>query len=128
MRQLIAIGLLFLYVFTSTEINELLKFPLLVQHFKEHQQAKGSLTFSQFVHEHYANGDIDDTDRDQDLKLPYKSIDFSNSLFFTVLPNVISINLASTPDFYVLKSPVNFYRIVFLSHNFNNIWQPPKIV
>lgn len=127
MRQIIAIALLSLYLFTSTDFNELLKFPLLVQHFKEHQQ-ENKLTFSEFVHQHYTKGDVNDSDRDQDMKLPYKSIDFTHAVCFTVIPAIISIEFIKTTEFEELKSPNSFYAVLFSSDNFSSIWQPPQIV
>lgn len=128
MRQVTAIALLFLYVFTSTEISELLKFPQLVKHYKAHKEEQKDVTFSSFVHQHYTNGDVDDADREQDMKLPYKSIDFTSVLSFTILPSVLSIDCTSTIEFGYNRSPINNYTAVFYSNHFNSIWQPPKIV
>lgn len=128
MRQIIALSLLFLYLFTSTEISELLKFPILVQHYKEHQQEHPEITFASFVNQHYTQGDVNDVDRDQDLKLPYKSIDFTHATSFTVLPTITSLEFNEVIAFELLKAPTNYYNIVFSSDNFSTIWQPPKIV
>ncbi len=128
MRQIIALSLLFLYLFTSTEISELLKFPILVQHYKEHQQEHPEITFANFVNQHYTQGDVNDVDRDQDLKLPYKSIDFTHATSFTVLPTITSLEFNEVIAFELLKAPTNYYNIVFSSDNFSSIWQPPKIV
>lgn len=128
MRQLIAIILLFLYLFTSTEISELLKLPQLAQHYKEHQQEQEEITFAAFLHQHYLLGEVNDADKKQDMKLPYKSIDFTNSICFTVLPSIISIEYLKTTDFEVLKPANSFYVNCFSSNNFSSIWQPPKLV
>lgn len=127
MRQFIAIALLSLYLFTSTDFSELLKLPQLAQHFKEHQQEKG-ISFSEFLHQHYTKGDVNDSDRDQDMKLPYKTIDFTHAVTFTVIPTIISIEFIKTTDFEELKSPISFYAVLFSSDNFSSIWQPPQIV
>lgn len=127
MRQLIAIVLLSLNLCTSTHFSELLKFPQLEKHYKQHQEEK-ELTFSEFVYDHYTKGDVHDADRDQDMKLPYKSIDFTHAVSFTVIPTIISIDLIKTADFQELKSPIRFYAAYFSSDNFSSIWQPPKIV
>jgi hypothetical protein len=128
MRQFTAIALLSLYLFTSTDFSELLKIPQLAQHFKEHQEEEEGITFSEFVFNHYTKGDVYDADRDQDMKLPYKSIDFTHAVSFTVIPTIISIDFLKTTDFEELKSPINFYTARFSSENFSSIWQPPKIV
>jgi hypothetical protein len=127
MRQFIVLTLLSLYIFTSTDFCELLKLPLLVKHYKEHQK-ESDVNFSEFVYQHYTKGDVLDADRDQDMKLPYKSIDFTHAFSFTVVPAVISIEFIKTIDFEELKSPNSFYTFPFSSDNFSSIWQPPKIV
>lgn len=127
MRQFIVLTLLSLYLFTSTDFSELLKFPLLVKHYKEHQK-ESNINFSDFVYQHYTKGDVPDADRDQDMKLPYKSIDFTHAISFTVVPTVIYIEFIKTIDFEELKSPNSFYNFPFTSDNFSSIWQPPKIV
>lgn len=128
MRQSIAFILLFLYLFTSTEFSELLKFPLLVEHYKEHQQECPEITFASFVCQHYAHGDVDDADKDQDMKLPYKTIDFTHTVSFTVLPTITSLEFNEFNAFELLKAPANCYNVLFSSDNFSSIWQPPKIV
>jgi len=127
MRRIIAIALLFLYLCTSTHFSELLKIPQLAKHYKEHQEEK-ELTFSEFVYDHYTKGDVNDADREQDMKLPYKSIDITNVVSFTVLPAIIAIEFIKTTAFGELKSPISFYAAPFSSDNFSSIWQPPKIV
>jgi hypothetical protein len=127
MRQIIAIALLSLYLFTSTDFSELLKLPQLAQHFKEHQE-ESEVNFSEFVYQHYTKGDVPDADREQDMKLPYKSIDFTHVITFTVVPTVTSIEFIKTIDFKELKSPSSFYTFPFSSATFSSIWQPPKIV
>ena len=128
MRQSIALSLLFLYLFNATAFSELLKLPLLVQHYKEHQQEHPGITFASFVCQHYAHGDVDDADKDQDRKLPYKNIDFTHATCFSVLPVITALEFDEIIEFALLKSPTNRYNVVFSSDNFSSIWQPPKIV
>lgn len=127
MRQFIAIAFLSLYLFTSTGFSELLKLPQLVQHYKEHLSDE-KLSFSAFLHQHYTQGDVHDADRQKDLKLPYKSIDYSVAIPFLVLPAIVSIEFEKITAFSALKLPINFYTVPFSSNNFSSIWQPPKIV
>lgn len=128
MRQLTAIVLLLLYAFTSTELTELLKFPQLVKHYKEHQHIQKGITFSAFVHEHYVHGEVEDFDKEHDMKLPYKNFDITNAFSFTVLPTIISIELVSVSEFGFDKSPANKYTAIFSSSHCTAIWQPPKTV
>ena len=127
MRQFLAIALLSLYVFTSTECNELLKLPQLVSHFKEHQEEQKGITLWQFLCDHYAKGDIFDADRHKDMKLPYKSLDANHVLAYNIIPAIISIEIIKPVCSQTLKTPIDYYSNAFCSNNFSFIWQPPKI-
>lgn len=127
MRQFLAIALLSLYLFTSTEVHELLKLPQLVDHFSDHKQEQKGITLWQFLCDHYAHGDKIDDDRDKDMKLPYKSIDCNHVVTFNVIPSIISIEIVKPDSFQKLEIPNSFYSNDFCSNNFSFIWQPPKI-
>ena len=128
MRQSLAITLLILYLFSSTEIFELLKFPILIQHYQDHQKKHPKISFASYVCEHYTHGDVEDADKEEDRKLPYKNIDCFHFTSFTVLPTVTTVEFAENIVFKLFKAPPNGYNIVFSSDNFSSIWQPPKIV
>ena len=127
MRQFIAIALLSLYLFTSTEFHELLKLPQLVDHFSEHQEEQKGITLWEFLCDHYAHGDVFDDDRDKDMKLPYKSMDVNHAISFTVIPSIISIEIIKPDPFRNFEIPNSYYSNEFCSNNFSFIWQPPKI-
>ncbi|MEO5908519.1 MAG: hypothetical protein ABIP98_04885 [Ginsengibacter sp.] len=100
--------------------------PLLVEHFVEHREENSHLTLWQFLHMHYAMGDVHDADYAKDMKLPFKSHD-------NCVASIINVFLPSQK--VVITKPVQFienqhFKIqepslqsTFLS----NIWQPPKI-
>lgn len=126
MRKLIAISILSVYLFSTTELNQLLKLPFLVKHFYEHKGQKSSLTLIEFLHMHYANGDVKDADYDKDMKLPFKSHDGC-------------INTSITPflhHFFTaeINRPVYIHTNNFTLHDeagldfffLSNIWQPPR--
>ncbi|MBE7171642.1 MAG: hypothetical protein INR73_13710 [Williamsia sp.] len=68
----------------TTSLNQLVKLPILVSHFIEHQQTRSGLTFVQFISMHYWGEDDNDNDNDRDMQLPFRKIDFNNmqALFF----------------------------------------------
>lgn len=127
MRKLFAIAFLSLYMFSSTECFELLKLPALVGHFYQHQEENKSITLWSFLCMHYAHGDVNDSDRDQDMKLPYKSADCNNGLAFVIIipDNNYEFNRIKSPR--KNKADNNFYLSRFYSSNYGSIWQPPKI-
>lgn len=128
MRQSTALLLLLLYLFTSTEISELLKIPLLVHHYKEHQLEHPKISFADYVCLHYTHGDVEDADQDKDRKLPYKNIDFTHAPSFTIIPAITAVAFSQNLVFELLKKSATCYNVIFTSDNFSAIWQPPKIV
>lgn len=127
MRKLIAIAFLSLYVFSSTECSELLKLPALVDHFYQHQEENKSITLWSFLCMHYAHGDVNDADRDQDMKLPYKSVDCNNNFVFIIILPENNFDLSKIILPIENKANNDFYLNRFYSSNCVSIWQPPKI-
>ena len=107
-------------------MSQLVKLPILVEHFIEHKKTNQSLSLWQFLDMHYAHGDVMDADYDQDMKLPFKSHDgcFSSA-------SVIFVNAGfQTLDHKVLVSSNNMYSVynepLVPSAYLSFIWQPPK--
>ncbi len=70
MRQWLAITLLGLFTFSSTEVHQLLKLPVLFQHFAEHQ-AEGPMDWWHFLGEHYLHERHQHTIDDHHQDLPF---------------------------------------------------------
>lgn len=114
---------------STTELIQLLKMPVLVEHFAEHKAKNPGITILDFVTLHY-NGDHldnhpDDDDYDQDKNLP-----------FITHSNVLTISCVGTPDFrFELKKEISqrnkldqiVYDDFFDAKSYlSAIWQPPK--
>ncbi len=86
MKKIIAISFLLVYLFSTTEAKQLLKLPLVFQHFKEHQKENKTISFLHFLKIHYLQGSPRDKDYNRDMQLPFKTsndyIFFRNSWFF----------------------------------------------
>ena len=78
MRKISTILLLLLFT-AQTELGQLLKTPVMVQHYITHQQANGSLSLLDFLQEHYQPGH-QDGDIAADNELPFKS--YNSQLLF----------------------------------------------
>jgi hypothetical protein len=127
LKKLFAISFLLIYLFSTTELFQLLKAPLLVQHFIEHREENRNITLWQFLCIHYAMGDVKDSDYDKDMKLPFKS--HENCL------SSISNICISLPETFLIPQPKqiveektfatedDFLHTSFLS----SIWQPPRV-
>jgi hypothetical protein len=126
LKKGIATLFLLTYLFTATEFNQLLKLPLLIEHFREHKQENKQITFLEFLSLHYKTTTIKDGDYEKDMKLPFKS---QNDLFSAInaihlFPNFDNLLNNITPisaSSYVNKS-IHFID----SFAINSIWQPPK--
>lgn len=126
MKQTIAISLLLIHLFTATELYQLVKLPLLIEHFIEHKEAKSDLTFWKFLKLHYADDIVADEDHDQDMNLPFKSDDGCINISLTAVIGSPQSDLILKPYFSETKT-FFAYKESFLPSSFlSNIWQPPK--
>ncbi len=109
-----------------TELHQLLKAPLLIEHYFEHQSKDEQLDLITFLEIHYLNGDQIDADYEKDMKLPFKSFqDNHPSVVVTIPQDPYNLNFAPVIEYpkqpYIQKSQVLY------SNYFSSIWQPPKI-
>jgi hypothetical protein len=100
--------------------------PRLIEHYISHIQSNKEMSLYAFFKMHYIDEQIQDSDYMEDMKLPFKTHDFSNW----------AITLSIPPD----KEPIAFHRhLMFVDHSnnfsysekyypfiFQNIWEPPK--
>ncbi|MCA6450216.1 MAG: hypothetical protein IM584_01370 [Chitinophagaceae bacterium] len=126
MKRLIAISFLSIYLFSTTEMYQLVKLPLLVEHFIEHKQKKSDLTLWEFLCLHYKPTTEKDSDYAKDMKLPFKSHDGCiNAVIGAFVPNNHSTEIHKPVTINSRHFPLldeTFTGSSFLS----TIWQPPK--
>ncbi|WP_114759532.1 hypothetical protein [Flavobacterium sp. AG291] len=124
MKKLCVYILIFLVNLNTSFFEELLKVPVLVQHFMEHQQRNADIGFGEFLAQHYGSRNTKDNDEDRDMQLPYKKLDHHDVTHFVFLPNrFYSSSVRITP----MDSPVdNHYKNNFL-HNphLGALFRPP---
>jgi hypothetical protein len=95
-RKTLSILLLSAYLISSTELSQILKLPLLLEHFNEHKTWNEGTTLWSFMIMHYTNNDVKYADHDKDMKLPFKSKEESlNSLSLSFIHNFTSIKLVN---------------------------------
>jgi hypothetical protein len=105
----------------STELHELWRLPILVQHFIEHNTAGLSTSVVDFITLHYGYSEPHD---ERDMELPFKQHDSClTSVVMAILPTFqiaqpASIAVSHSYQFLELNLPLNFYRA--------DIWQPPR--
>jgi hypothetical protein len=72
-RKVIPYIFIFLIVSNTGFFQQFYKLPVLIEHFKEHQQIR-SVSFIDFLAMHYWGEDQNDNDADRDMQLPFKNI------------------------------------------------------
>ncbi len=126
MKKTTAILFFAIYLLSATEAHQLLKLPLVFEHYKEHQKEDGHLSMVVFLVMHYMHGSPKDKDYDKDMQLPFKTQDDC----------VSSISPAYEPEFAAHDVPapaiLNTRKSFILKNQFllssylANIWQPPR--
>jgi hypothetical protein len=72
-RKVIPYILIFLIASNIGFFQQFYKLPVLIEHFKEHQQIR-NVSFIDFLAMHYWGDDLNDDDGDRDMQLPFKNI------------------------------------------------------
>lgn len=123
MKKLTVIVLLSSYFLSTTELNQLLRVPVLISHFVEHNEM-GSMSFWEYLTHHYGGHDKDG-DWDTDSKLPF--MQHSDLLQVTVVTPKNIYFLHSKKHYFSSKNYFSFYKDKFIySISLGGIWQPPK--
>lgn len=126
MKKLIAIFFLTLYLCSTTEASQLLKIPVVFEHFKEHRLEDHSISPLQFLALHYLHGSPRDKDYDRDMQLPFKThSDCLVAIAPAFVPKTVELQTIPAIDLprqenYVVDDQV------FISAYLSRIWQPPK--
>jgi len=123
MKRTVSIVLICIYAFSFTELHQLFKLPVLIQHFNEHQKVNGDLTFFQFLTLHYTTPQDHDA---RDMELPFK--DFGHcAVVQTVILPVVKIELTEkASDTGSVSYPVLYKKFIPSSY-LSEIWQPPRV-
>lgn len=128
MKKLFSIVIISAYLISTTEFYQVLKIPMLAEHFFEHKSLNNGTTLWDFLIMHYTNNDVIYADHEKDMRLPFKSHEGSvHSIILTFIHN--------SPVQEIIKPLIidlNEYNlqenICFNSTYLSNIWQPPKHV
>jgi hypothetical protein len=112
-------------VIAGTELHQLLKLPVFIQHFHEHQQEDKNISLIRFIIIHYFSGNPKDSDYNRDMQLPFKTTDCS-SLVTLAAPSHPSFT-NERPVFFIEKYYPTLKNNTLLSIHFSDIWQPPRI-
>lgn len=73
----------------NSSIGELFKLPQLLSHFTEHKAADQSISIFDFVSMHYWGNDLNDSDQDKDMQLPFKKVVPPFSFQIGIIPDIV---------------------------------------
>lgn len=97
MKKVCAYILLLLIAANNTELHQLLKLPVLFQHFAEHKQRDSKVSVVAFLSMHYWGDDLNDDDNDRDMQLPFKKDVHQLQVFFMPVIRAITIKAFVQP-------------------------------
>jgi len=125
-KHITASLLLAFYMLSATAIYEVVKLPMLVEHYFDHSQEDQQIGFFQYLTLHYGIEDGTDKDAAEDRQLPFQSSEFFSTIsFVSVNPPVINQSVRFTEsitDHDFLLSNEVFLPSAYLAR----IWQPPR--
>jgi hypothetical protein len=127
LKKGISILFFLLYLLSVTEIHQLLKLPIVFEHYAEHQLEDPSIGFLAFLEMHYMHGGKQYDDYDRDMHLPFKTSSdcVSNVMSLAQIPLPLNIDIEKSITF--LKKETYLSREVFTHTSYlSNIWQPPQ--
>ena len=123
MKKISAIFFLLLFI-STTELKELFRVPVLVDHFLKHKDSDRSMSVIDFLKIHYVGEKQDDNDDQEDGQLPFKGISestvssfFSGEHFFvsgTIIPQYTGFR----HNYFQSSVPINFG---------NSLFRPPRL-
>lgn len=128
-KKYVSIFLLAVYMLsTNSELLELVKLPILVEHFIEHKQWDPRISFLKFMYIHYFEDNDDNKYGDQarDMQMPFKT---------TCHSSVEQVGfIIPSPDFAVIPRTIFKDRkqklfadpSPYSSQYLSSIWQPPR--
>jgi hypothetical protein len=119
MKRYLSVFLLSIYLLSATELSQLLRLPMLIEHYVEHKAENHDLTIFEFVHQHYCEFHLHQNTNEKDTKLPFKSRNSSIQLSFF---DPISIEIFDRKEFTFI--PISEYKSVFID-KVSSIYEPP---
>jgi hypothetical protein len=124
MKKWTAILLFSIYAIGSTELDQLLRLPLLVKHYIRHKEENSGITIAAFIKIHYIDKQPYDADYEEDMQLPFKTADCHCIILPSILPAPIT-------TVYNTITPALREYVLFNDHNIpipqkDALFKPPR--
>lgn len=124
MKKWVSILLLSLYLLSTTELNQLLKLPILIEHYVEHKNLNPEMTLVAFFKMHYDHP-VKDADYKTDRKLPFV-IHSTLSLVFTLNTDFSFEISGSDYKYFHIQNIPSLNENLYIKGYLQSIWQPPR--
>ena len=124
MKKWVSILLLSLYLLSTTELNQLLKLPVLIEHYVEHKNLNPEMTLLAFFKMHYDHP-VKDADYKTDRKLPF-IIHSTLSLDFTLNTDFSFEISGSDYKYFHIQNIPSLDENLYIKGYLQSIWQPPR--
>lgn len=124
MKSAIAFLLILTVAVTSTDAMQWAKIPKLVEHFCKHRNEDKTLSFSEFLAEHYLRTSQENTSA-EDMELPFKQAEYSGSIVALAISQGVSLCLKPLlipVDRSLSEKP----EMQVDSEYTSGVWQPPR--
>ena len=119
--------MIFTYLASFCEVRQLAKLPNLIEHYISHKIENHDISLFAFFKMHYLDEQKIDKDYDQDMKLPFKTHDFSNVFIALNIPPEKTTLTIKHQLIYVDVSSNFSYSEKFYPSVYQKIWEPPQI-
>lgn len=126
MTKILSISFLVVMLILQTPVCQLMKLPVLVEHYFEHKHADGDDTgILDYLAIHYLS-DVKQGDYERDMQLPFKQSSPSFLLIVYFTPRTIELPLSESQP---IKRDHSFYHRSFhTTESLAKVWQPPRIL
>jgi len=121
MKSFAAIFLLSLSTFTQTPLGQLLKLPVLIEHFYKHQR-NDRVSLWEFLNDHYSK-EHNDSDRSEDEQLPFKTV-VVQTVGVAIVPGIVKADVTLNFD---VPIKVMFSEIYTPQQHLCSIFHPPRM-
>lgn len=128
MKRMFSIVFVILYLISTSAYLDVLKLPLLVEHFLDHKKSNAAISFSDFLELHYSGEAFNHSHSNK--KNPHDGLPFHHQTTTTNLVVAQPILL-----YLYMKLPFQFTdkkRVIINTNSFtdtryvSSIWQPPR--
>jgi len=111
---------------STVAAQQLMKLPVVFQHFQEHKLEDKNISILHFLSIHYLHGSPKDKDYMRDMQLPFKtSGDCISSIAIAFVSIMVAFTIAKPAEIIEQKSYIVLNQYIQSTY-LASIWQPPK--